>query len=190
MKRAISSFVVFAFFSIAFIPLNLWATPNSEEYSSADINKVDHETAPGSTRAQNISEMMLKERAARSKEGGKDQSAEIDTSIPYLKMMQGLGIVAGMFLILVHLYKKYIIKDESSQSRKIRIIERTTITPKSSLVLAVVDGKRYLLGVGPDPVTITPLETIELDQAIEEDAAGNYINSYGETCHEVIKLSA
>lgn len=65
-----------------------------------------------------------------------------------LKVLQGLIICTGVFFIGVFLYRKLSGDRPIAKGRRMRVIERISVAPKASLVLAAVDGKEIVLAVG------------------------------------------
>ena len=80
-------------------------------------------------------------------------SNSVSTAGMIFKMVQALGICIGVFLIGVHIFKRYKRTPQKSISRHIRIIERSALTAKTDLVLAQVEGQKVLLSVGSDRVS-------------------------------------
>lgn len=119
-------------------------------------------------RMANIASMMGQDRGAVVNELEKDKP--YTTGAAVLRMIQGLGIVAGMFLIGAHYYKKYTFKNAPQFSKKIKILERSSLGGKNGLVLAEVDGQRILVGMGGDSLSLIKLDspTLKLEEVVEE----------------------
>lgn len=70
------------------------------------------------------------------------------------KMIQALGLCVGILLIGLHFFKKYNARSmNAGGGRRMRVIERMSIGPKTALVLVELEGKRLLLSVGADRVS-------------------------------------
>ncbi len=123
----------------------------------------------GAMRAQAIADLMGKNRLEKN-QGTEVKAPETDTGSMALKMIQGLGIVAGMFLIGAHFYKKYVIKNVSKPARSIKILERASLGGKSALILAEIEGQRVLVGMGADTVSLMKVESqvVKLEETIVE----------------------
>ncbi len=144
-------------------------------------------------RTQSIAEILAKNRESRRSDSENNNLSEPGNGLSFLKMLEALGLVAGVFLIAMHFYKKYAAKAEVKSGKKIRIIERTSITAKSALIMAEVEGRRILIGVGPDPITIAPLYSVaESDNGQYLRNVDGYEDCVEELClgPEVVKLSA
>lgn len=123
----------------------------------------------GSNRAKAIADIMNKNR--------KEKSATVEVSKPEnntgsmaLRMIQGLGIVVGLFIIGAHYYKKYVIKSEPKQTRSIKIVERTPLGSKNALILAEIEGQRVLVGLSAESISLIKLEApvVKLEESIME----------------------
>lgn len=75
------------------------------------------------------------------------------TGNPIVRMMQGLGICLGAFFIGVHLWKRFNPKAQVS-SKRLKVIERLSVGPKSSIILVECDGAEFMIGCGAEPPTI------------------------------------
>jgi hypothetical protein len=100
-----------------------------------------------------------------------------------IKMLQALAICCGVFLVGIHFYKKYTGQGPVfNKNRRMRILERLPVSPKSALLLVEVDGKKVLIGVGSENVSHIPLREVA-DQ-------GEFGVSLDEVCAEDLKASA
>ncbi|MDZ4785052.1 MAG: flagellar biosynthetic protein FliO [bacterium] len=143
---------------------------------------------PGEIRAKTIAGL-IKERKVQKAEGLLPaHQKEASTGSSILRMIEGLVLVAGIFLVGVHLYKKFVLKDKSLpnkfRGRRIKIIERTPISSKASLLLVEIEGKKVLVGVGSENVSITELESNEI-----ENISG-FDEGVDQSCENAIKISA
>lgn len=123
---------------------------------------------PKKNRMANIASMMGQDKAANSNAVEREKPYSTGTAV--IRMIQGLGIVAGIFLIGAHYYKKYTLKNAPQFSRKIKILERSSLGGKNGLVLAEVDGQRVLVGMGGDSLSLIKLDspTVKLEEVVEE----------------------
>lgn len=78
-----------------------------------------------------------------------------------LRMLEALGLCVGFFLVGAHFLKRINGKHGIGSSKRMRILERLPVSPKTTMVLAQVDGKTILLSVGAERVTAVSLETDE-----------------------------
>jgi|GEM_PF-1419837 len=119
-------------------------------------------------RMANIASIMGQDKAATSSTTERKEPYSTGTAV--LRMIQGLGIVAGMFLIGAHYYKKFALKNAPQFSRKIKILERSSLGGKRGLVLAEVDGQRILVGMGGNSLSLIKLDapTVKLEEVVEE----------------------
>lgn len=69
------------------------------------------------------------------------------------RMVQGLGICVGVFLIFVHFMKRRQNRLQGRGLDHIRIIERKALTSKTQIILAQVEGQKVLLSVGSERVS-------------------------------------
>lgn len=70
------------------------------------------------------------------------------------KMVQALGLCIGVLLVGAFVIRKINPQLVKSASRKIKIIERTAVSPRTALVLAELDGKSILFSVGSERVSL------------------------------------
>ena len=77
------------------------------------------------------------------------------------KMIQGLAVCGFVLCVGVWGYKRYILKAPAVASRKMKIIERMPLSPRSTLVLIEVEGKKKLVAMGSDPVSFHDLAESE-----------------------------
>lgn len=126
-------------------------------------------SASKANRMESIASIM-KQGRENSKAGSKKSQEEYNSGSMALRMIQGLGLVAGLFLIGAHFYKKYTLKDAPQIAKKIKILERTPLGGKGALILAEVDGQKVLVGMGSDSLSLMKLEapTVKLEEAVEE----------------------
>ncbi len=87
-----------------------------------------------------------------SKSQEKKQQSAPEISTASYKMLQGLGLCCVLLMVGVYVAKKCKISGIAQGNRKMRLIERIALSPRSHLVLAEVEGRRVLLAVGSDNV--------------------------------------
>lgn len=97
-----------------------------------------------------------------------------------MKMGKGLAICVGVFFIGLSVMRR--LKPETfSAEPRIKVRERTALTPKSSLLIVEIDGREQLITVGSENVSvITPSNKM---QRVQERSAQ-------EICANDMKLSA
>jgi flagellar biogenesis protein FliO len=77
-----------------------------------------------------------------------------------MRMVQSLGVILGLFLIGAWAYKKYILKDTTTlPTARLRVIERLAVSPRGSIMLSEVEGRRVLVGVTPQAISFLDLST-------------------------------
>jgi len=139
------------------------------ESTKTEQTSDSHAQVSGAERSRNIALFMAQQREAKAN-GEAAPGLTSNKGSTILSMVQGLGLVIGIFLIGVHVYKKYVIKNEPFNSRRIKIIERAPLSNKAALVLAEIEGQRILVGIGAEGITMTKLEPapIRLEESYEE----------------------
>ncbi|MBN8548941.1 MAG: FliO/MopB family protein [Deltaproteobacteria bacterium] len=99
------------------------------------------------------------------------------------KMLQGLGICVGLLFVGVHFFKKYNPQNNPrAAGRSMRVLERMPIAPKTSLVLAVVEGRKILMAVGSDRVSF-------YSQHSQDENAASFDNSLDLLCQDDVKTT-
>lgn len=81
-----------------------------------------------------------------------------------LRMVGGLFLCLGFLGLGVHLYKRYVLPRTLSDKKRMQVVERLPISPKSTLLLVTLDGKEFLLSTGSEScrVVSVPREGDEL----------------------------
>lgn len=103
------------------------------------------------------------------------------------KMFRGLFLCLGVLLIITHIIKKFSKKNATTISdKRIVILDRQSLTSKSALVLADVEGRKILIACGSDNINIQQLE----NEPSGKGAATNFENSLDIVCDKELKLSA
>ena len=138
-----------------------YAKPAEQSNAAKSITPKQAQEDEIDSRSEAIKEIVTKSREEKKAIVTGDQTEGTEDANPFLKVMKGLAIIIASFLILVHFYKRFYLNKEQDLTRRIQIIERTPLSAKSALVLAQVDGRKVLIGVGE--VSISPLETADLD---------------------------
>ena len=80
-----------------------------------------------------------------------------DAKSSALRMVGGLFLCFGVFGGAIHIYKKYVMPRAISDKRRLQVVERLPLSPKSSLLLVKVDGKELLLSTGAESTRLIPL---------------------------------
>ena len=107
--------------------------------------------------------------AERAAQAGTEQFArtQSETVSGGMRAVQALMLCTAVFLIGVFLYRKATGAKPMARSRRMRVLERLTLAPKTSLVIAEVNGREVLLAVG-EKVSIMDLHgTEEYQQEME-----------------------
>lgn len=101
--------------------------------------------------------------------------ADQDFKSSGFKMLQGLGVCVGLFLVLAHFLKKYGAGRGGVVRNRMQIIEKCSLAPKTSLMMVLIDGVEYVVAVGSERVTLIKgsnrtefVQSISLDQALQE----------------------
>ena len=96
------------------------------------------------------------------------------------KMFKGLALCLGVLLVGLAIYKRVRPQHFAKESR-MKVRDRLSLTPKTSLLIVEVDGKEQLIAVGVDAVTaLNNLEESRVSSRLEVK----------ELCPTDIKLSA
>jgi flagellar biogenesis protein FliO len=69
------------------------------------------------------------------------------------RLFQGLGLCIAAFLIGIHIYKRYVLKDKINLPKTLRVVEKIALNGKSQLCIVQYNDKRLLLAVGSDKVS-------------------------------------
>lgn len=89
------------------------------------------------------------------------------------KMLKGLGLCVGVFLIGVALCQRLRARATAAGGGRMRVIERLPLSAKTSLILVECEGRTLLAAVGPERVTLheraaQAVEQFELECGAEE----------------------
>ncbi len=76
-----------------------------------------------------------------------------------LRMVGGLFLCLGLLGAGVHIYKKYVLPRAMSSQRRMQIVERLQISPKSALILITLDGKEFVMTSGSETTRLVPLQS-------------------------------
>jgi len=77
---------------------------------------------------------------------------DTDLSTTAWKMAKGLAITLGVLCVGLGVAKKFGVTPNATGKKRIKLLDRISVSRKSSLILAEVDGRQILLAVGGDPV--------------------------------------
>jgi len=137
------------------------------------------EVAPSSSRLERITSLVnQREAQAKNKQLNPVVSEEArgpEGSGLGLRVLEGLALCLGALFAGLGLYRKFTGDRPMVKGRRMRVVERVMIAPKTSLVLARVDGKEIVLAVG-DKVSFLELDTDE-----------QYINEMDLVCRDVVE---
>ena len=76
------------------------------------------------------------------------------------QVFKGFLYVVGGFLLIIGLLQRFQKRDQKAQEAAIEIEAKKAVTAKSALIIARVEGNRYLLSASPEGLSlIAPLET-------------------------------
>ncbi|MCO6430366.1 MAG: FliO/MopB family protein [Deltaproteobacteria bacterium] len=76
------------------------------------------------------------------------RSSQVDTGSQALKMLEGLGYCLAVFLIGLHLFKRFHVRAAASNKRAMRLIETLNLSSKNQIHLVEVDNQRILIASG------------------------------------------
>jgi len=82
------------------------------------------------------------------------EKVEDDLGKTGFRLMKGLLLCLGVFAIGIYIAKRLGLKPAVAGGKKIRILDRAALTPRSSLVLVEAEGKSVLVAVGSEHVAL------------------------------------
>ncbi len=94
---------------------------------------------------------------------------DAETTSSGMKMVQSLGFLVALVLVSAWAYKKFVLKEAVTLSRKMKLIERLPIAPRASLMLAEIDGTTILVGLSGDAISLMKLEKPQIPFAVTLD---------------------
>jgi flagellar biogenesis protein FliO len=86
-----------------------------------------------------------------------------------VKMLQGLGLCVGVLLIGLFFVKRFNPNIIKASTKNLRLLEKISISAKSSLVLAELDGKKFIVAVGGDNLAFYDPKTFQDLNLISEE---------------------
>lgn len=95
-----------------------------------------------------------------------------------LRMVGGLFLCLGLLGAGVHIYKRYVLPRSLSSQRRMQVVERLQISPKSSLVLVKLDGKEFVMTTGSESTRVVPLQSRR--EEVFEDTLSSACSDVGE----------
>ncbi len=101
-------------------------------------------------------------------------AAPFDMGGSFLRMIGGTLFCLGMFGAGVYVYKKYLGQPMAGSKRRLKVIERLTVAPKTNLLLVSLDGRELLISVGPDQARVMQGQLPHSRQLFEESFADMY----------------
>lgn len=99
----------------------------------------------------------------------------ISVSSSVVRMLGGLFLCIGAFTGGIHLYRKFLLKGAIGSSRRLAVLERVSVSQKGSVALVSLDGREFLVTVGPDSPRIVP---------VSDARGGSFAESLGAECSE------
>ncbi len=107
--------------------------------------------------ARQLSFQERMESAVQAKREGQSQKKNIPEESPLssnaVRMIAGLALCVGVFLIGAWLVRRTSGKVKPMNTRSMRVVERMPVTSKTSLMLIEVEGRRVMIAAGPDKVS-------------------------------------
>lgn len=137
MKKVMITLALFAFFGA------------SAQAESSDMSVASAKTHQLTFQERMESAVQAK-RATQIEQKIPDQSP---TSASAVRMIAGLALCVGVLLIGAWLVRRASGRIKPSNTRNMRIIERMPVTPKTSLMLIEIDGRRVMIAAGPEKVS-------------------------------------
>jgi flagellar biogenesis protein FliO len=101
-------------------------------------------------------------------------AAPFDMGGSFFRMIGGTLFCIGVFGAGVHVYRKFIGQPTTGSKRRLKVIERLTLAPKTNLVLVSLDGRELLISVGPDQARLMQGQLPHSRQLFEESFADMY----------------
>lgn len=95
-----------------------------------------------------------------------------------LRMVGGLFLCLGLLGAGVHIYKRYVLPRSLSSQRRMQVVERLQISPKSALVLVKLDGKEFVMTTGSESTRLVPLQS--RSEELFEDTLSSACRDVGE----------
>lgn len=133
--------------------------------ASADVPEVD---ATSAAKLEQVRAITAERATIRSEDssqengGGWSSAQEVSLGGTAFKMFSALGLTVGVLLIGVYFYRRYSGAPAVVRARRIRIVERVSISAKTALVLVEFDGRPMILSVGADNVTAVEPQVSEI----------------------------
>ncbi|WKZ57152.1 MAG: flagellar biosynthetic protein FliO [Bdellovibrionota bacterium] len=90
----------------------------------------------------------------------------------WLRMIEGLALCVGVFLIGIGLVKRRRKDRGLPMGRRMRVIERLAVSTRGAVVLMKVDEREFLVGVGGEGISVTPLQEqpVAVERLVQERA--------------------
>ncbi len=85
----------------------------------------------------------------------------------FYKVFLITAVILLLLVLSLYIYKKFAGRTHIAHAGKIRIIARQNISPRQSIVIAIIEGKKYILGLSENAVTKIDC----LGEVPEEEAA-------------------
>ncbi len=95
-----------------------------------------------------------------------------------LRMVGGLFLCLGLLGAGVHVYKRYVVPRSSASQRRMQVVERLQLSPKSALLLVTLDGKEFVMATGSESTRFVPLQS--RNEALFEETLSSACNDQGE----------
>lgn len=106
---------------------------------------------------------------------------EYSSQSSVVRMLGGLFLCIGVFGFGIHLYKRHVIPRTGADKRRLQVIERLPLSPKSALLLVRLDGREFLLTSGAEQSRLISLPR-------EQD--GVFAEALESACGEVGEFNA
>lgn len=103
-----------------------------------------------------------------------------DSGPGFVTWIQALAFCGLVAFGGVYLTRRYGKQSGNASARRLRLIERTALSSKTSLVLVELDGRPFLVSLGQERASITPVDDFQ-SLAVSEE---------GEECKKVIGFPA
>lgn len=85
------------------------------------------------------------------------------------RVFQGLGLCLVVLFVGLHLYKRFGKGGPTVTARTLRVVEKLPLTGRTALLLVHAGKDQYLVGVGPEPVSIVRATGLQDEPAVSFD---------------------
>jgi len=124
----------------------------SAAVNSSSDNSSLSSSSESSTSAQVSESKIERIKQAQLEKQGDPSLASVE-NLSWYPMLKGLGICIGLLAVMIFLNKKLGLNKIASGKKRVKVLERVALTPKTAIYLVSIDGAEMFLSVGADRVT-------------------------------------